>query len=223
MAAIRLLVADDHVVVREGLRWMLSTDTDVEIVGEADSAASALEAVAELMPDVVLLDVHLPDRSGLEVLTEMRERFPDVPVVVLSMADEPAYVEEAVRAGAAGYLLKTASGDELVNAIRSVFSGEPVLHPSVLRKVMGYFHHASRPARQEQPSTPLTEREKEVLLLAARGMSNKGIASQLFLSSRTVEGYLRSIFNKVGVGSRTEAVIVGLRRGVLHLEDLDEG
>jgi len=108
MAAIRLLVADDHVVVREGLRWMLSTDTDVEIVGEADSAASALEAVAELMPDVVLLDVHLPDRSGLEVLTEMRERFPDVPVVVLSMADEPAYVEEAVRAGAAGYLVKNA-------------------------------------------------------------------------------------------------------------------
>src|SRR3990172_8449057 len=106
MAAIRLLVADDHVVVREGLRWMLSTDTDVEIVGEADSAASALEAVAELMPDVVLLDVHLPDRSGLEVLNEMGERSPDVPVVVLSMADEPAYVEEAVRAGAAGYLVK---------------------------------------------------------------------------------------------------------------------
>ena len=219
MSEIRVLLAEDHLLMREGIRRLLQQEEGLVVVGEASDGEEAVKLASELKPDVIIMDVAMPKVNGIEATKAIKAQYPNIAVLVLSAHDNDEYVFALLEAGAAGYLLKTASGDELVNAIRSVHSGEPVLHPSVLRKVMGYFHHDSRPARQEQPSTPLTEREKEVLLLAARGMSNKGIASQLFLSSRTVEGYLRSIFNKVGVGSRTEAVLYALRRGWFKLEE----
>ncbi len=219
MSEIRVLIAEDHRLMREGIRRLLQQEEGLVLVGEASDGEEAIKLASQLKPDVIIMDVAMPRVNGIEATKAIKAQYPNIAVLILSAHDNDEYVFALLEAGAAGYLLKSASGDELVNAIRSVHSGEPVLHPSVLQKVMNYFLHDSRPARQEQPSTPLTEREKEVLLLAARGMSNKSIASELSLSTRTVEGYLRSVFNKVGVGSRTEAVLYALRKGWLKLDE----
>ena len=208
MGTIRILVVDDHVVVREGLRWMLGTEPDVDIVGEADTAASALEAIVQLEPDLVLLDIHLPDRNGLEALTEMRERFPEVPVLILSMADQPEYVEEAVRAGAAGYLVKNAPSSELLRAIKAAHAGQGYVQSEVTGPLLARF---AAEVRSPDPSAALSPREREVIQRAAEGLADKQISVALGISESTVKGYLRQVYEKLGAADRAQAVAIALR------------
>jgi len=208
MGTIRILVVDDHVVVREGLRWMLGTEPDVDIVGEADTAAGALEAMVEIEPDLVLLDILLPDRNGLEALTEMRERFPEVPVLILSMADQPEYVEGAVRAGAAGYLVKNAPSSELLRAIRAEHAGQGYVQSEVTGPLLARFAAEVRPP---DPSPALSPREREVIQRAAEGLADKQISVALGISESTVKGYLRQVYEKLGAADRAQAVAIALR------------
>lgn len=204
----RILVVDDHLVVREGLRWMLGPDSGIEIGAEAETGAKALEAIEADRPDVVLLDIHLPDGSGLDLLATIRTRFPGLPVVMLTMSDEPAYVEEAVRAGAVGYLLKSAPRAELIRAIEAAASGDAYIQAEVTRPLLQRFSSA---ARSSGGTVPLSPRELEVVGLLAEGLTDKQIAAQLGVSETTVKSYLRQSYEKLGAADRAQAVAIALR------------
>lgn len=209
---LRILVVDDHLIVREGIRWLLDQEEDLEIVAEAATAAAALEEVAVSAPHVVLLDLHLPDRSGLETLREIRDRYPEVAVVVLTMSDQPEYVEEAVRAGAAGYLVKNAPQAELTRAVRAAAAGDAYIQAEVTRPLLIRFAEEVRD-RGDIPS--LAPREREVVSLLAEGFADKQIASRLGLSETTVKGYLRSAYEKLGASDRAQAVAIAIRSRVI--------
>jgi NarL family two-component system response regulator LiaR len=219
---IRVLLADDHVVVRQGTRQLLEREPDLEIVGEAGDGEEAVRLARQLQPDVIIMDVSMPKLSGIEATTQIKGFLPSVAVLVLTGYDYDEYIVSLLEAGAAGYLLKSVSGDELIGAVRAVNAGEPVLHPVVLQKLMAHFKtSASTTAASEtRPTDLLSDREMEVLRVAAKGMTNKDISEALVISVRTVQAHLRSIFNKLGVGSRSEAVLYGLKRGWFTLEDL---
>jgi DNA-binding NarL/FixJ family response regulator len=208
---IRLLLVEDHALVREGTREILERDPRLHVVGEADDGPSALALVDELQPDIVLVDLDLPILNGIEVIRRIKAK-PDGPLaLVLSAYDDEDYVMAALSAGATGYLLKTAHADELISAIHAAASGETVLHGSVGRTLL---------ARAQSPrvrNDVLTERELEVLRFAAQGARTKQIAAQLLVSARTVEGHLTSIFNKLGVSGRTEAIMYAAARGWISL------
>ena len=202
---IRVLIVDDHALVREGTRELLSQDDTVIVVGMAGSGEEALEAVAALSPDVALVDVNLPAMSGLELSRALFAQFPSTKVLVLSAYDDYAYVAEALEVGVAGYLLKTATAKELVDAVRAVHDGVFVLDRQVSQRLV---------RRREQAPTAvggLTPRETSVLQLLAQGRSNKQIATEMALGTRTVEGYVSNILAKLGVASRTEAVAHAIR------------
>ena len=220
MNAIRILLAEDHVVVRQGTRQLLEREHDFEIVGEAGDGEEAIRLASQLKPDVVVMDVAMPKVSGIEATKQIKAKLPSTIVLVLTGYDYDEYIFSMLEAGAAGYLLKSISGDELIRAIRAVYSGEPMIHPAVLSKLMSRFKVQAAELVPVQPRQALSEREMEVLRLAAKGMSNKDIASALFISERTVQAHMRSIFNKMGVGSRSEAIISGLKRGWFSIEDL---
>ncbi len=208
----RILVVDDHLVVREGLRWMLGPDSGIEIVAEAETGTKGLEAIEADRPDVVLLDIHLPDGSGLEFLATIRERFPGLPVVMLTMADEPTYVEEAVRAGAVGYLLKSAPRDELIRAINAAGAGDAYIQAEVTGPLLQRFSSSSRASG----ATPaLSPRELDVVGLLAEGMADKQIAAELGLSEATVKTYLRQVYEKLGAADRAQAVAIALRTRII--------
>ena len=216
---IRVVVADDHLVLREGIRNLLEEQPDIELVGEAANGLEAVAVVRATEPDVVLMDVVMPRVGGIEATKQIKKFNPGTAVLILSGYEDDRYVLGLLDAGAAGYLLKSASGNEVVNAIRAVHAGESVLHPSVTRRLLA---RVSRSAGQFAPtdeSEPLTQRELEVLQLAAKGHGNKQIASELGLSIPTVKSHLVNTFNKLGVASRTEAVIYGLKRGWFDLQD----
>ena len=222
MGTIRILLAEDHVVVRQGTRQLLEHEPDFEIVGEAGDGEEAVRLAAQLKPDVVIMDVAMPNLSGIEATKQIKAQLPSVIVLVLTGYDYDEYVFSMLEAGAAGYLLKNVSGDELIRAIRAVYGGEPMMHPTILKKLITRFKTLPTPAglaSAESPQ-PLSEREMEVLKVAAKGMSNKDIASTLFISERTVQAHMRSIFNKLGVGGRSEAVVYGLKRGWFNIKDL---
>ena len=220
MDRIRVLLAEDHVVVRQGTRQLLEREQDLEVVGETGDGEEAVQLAAALKPDVIIMDIAMPKLSGIEATKQIKALLPSVAVLILTGYDYDEYIFSLLEAGAAGYLLKSVSGDELIDAIRAVNAGEPVLHPVVIGKLMTRFKpSAARPA-EARPLELLSEREMEVLRLAAKGMSNKDIGEALFISVRTVQAHLRSIFNKLAVGSRSEAVLYGLRRGWFTLEDL---
>ncbi len=220
MDRIRVLLAEDHVVVRQGTRQLLEREQDLEVIGEAGDGEEAIQLAAALKPDVIIMDIAMPKLSGIEATKQIKALLPSVAVLILTGYDYDEYIFSLLEAGAAGYLLKSVSGDELIDAIRAVNAGEPVLHPVVIGKLMTRFKpSAARPA-EARPLEVLSEREMEVLRLAAKGMSNKDIGEALFISVRTVQAHLRSIFNKLAVGSRSEAVLYGLRRGWFTLEDL---
>ena len=224
---IRVIIAEDHAVVREGTRQLLEREADLEVVGEAADGAQAVALVERLRPDVAIMDISMPVMTGIEATQRIKASHPNTAVLMLTAYDDDQYVFALLEAGAAGYLLKDVPSAEVVRAVRSVYAGEPVLHPAIARKVLARFAglagRAQAPHAARDGEVLLTDREQEVLRLAACGLSNAEIAARLYLSIRTVQVHLSHIFNKLGVGSRTEAVIAGLRSGLLRLEDLGEG
>jgi DNA-binding NarL/FixJ family response regulator len=214
---ITLLLADDHKIVREGTRQLLEQSADFQIVGEAADGAEAVRLTGELHPDVVIMDVRLPVLSGMEATRLITTRYPEVKVLVLSAYDGDGYVFPLLEAGASGYLLKTASGVELADAIRSIYSNGAVLSPRILAKVVGHLS-----GRQEHrgmvTSERLTEREMDVLRATASGRSNKEIGEALSISPQTVQVHLRNIFGKLSVNSRSAAIAYAISHGWITLE-----
>ena len=216
---IRLLLAEDHVVVREGTRALLQREPDMEVIGEAGDGREAVDLTNKLRPDVVVMDIAMPGINGIEATKQIKACCPRTAVLILTAYDNEQYIFALLEAGAAGYLLKNVRSSELVAAVRSVFGGESVLHPSVTRRLVERLSPSSVRRAVERAGEPLSDREIEILRLAAKGLSNKQIASQLCLSARTVQAHLGNIFNKLGVGSRTEAVLHAVRRGWFALEE----
>lgn len=223
MDKIRVIIAEDHAVVREGTRQILERQEDIEVVGEAANGAEAVALVDRLNPDVALVDISMPVMTGIEATEKIKATHPGTAVLILTAYDDDQYIFALLGAGAAGYLLKDVPAAEVVRAIRSVHAGEPVLHPAIARKVLARFATEGQVERSVSSDDGLlTKRERDILRLAACGMSNSRIADRLSVSIRTVQAHLTHIFDKLGVGSRTQAVIAGLRRGLIDLEDLDE-
>jgi NarL family two-component system response regulator LiaR len=220
MNPIRVLLAEDHVITRQGIRRVLEDASGIRVVGEAGDGEEAVALAAEAQPDVVIMDIAMPRLNGIEATKQIRAARPTTAVLILSAYDDDEYVFGLLEAGAAGYLLKTVSGDELIRAVRAVFEGEPVLDPVVARKVIDRVTSHAKTREPPKASEALTDREMEVLGLAATGMGNKEISNKLNLSRRTVEGTLRAVFNKLRVSSRLEAILFGLKKGWFKLEEL---
>lgn len=219
---IRIVIADDHAVVREGTRTLLQKEPDMQVVGEAGDGEEAVALIEKLKPDVAILDISMPKLSGIEVTKQIKPLLPSLAVLILTAYDNDEYVFALLEAGAAGYLLKDVPGREIVDAVRSVYAGESVLHPSIARKVIQRAIVSSARSSGEKPEMEFSERESEVLKMIAKGFSNKDIAHQLGISSRTVQGHINKIFNKLNVGSRTEAIFQSVKRGWLSFDDLSD-
>ncbi len=220
MDKIRLLIADDHTVVREGTRQLLEQEPDLEVIAEAADGEEAIQMAGTAHPDVVLMDVAMPKVDGIAATKQIKALYPKTAILVLSAYDDDQFVFSLLEAGAAGYLLKSVRGRELIEAIRAVHAGESVLHPTVARKVLNRFVPATGKNLKEKNSEVLSERELDVLRLASRGLSNQEIADQFSLSLRTVQAHFSHIFNKLQVSSRTEAVVRALKEGWVTLNDL---
>lgn len=219
MNKIRILLAEDHAVVREGTRRVLEQEPDMQVVAEAEDGEEAVRLAIELMPDIALIDIVMPNLDGIEATKRIKEVCPSITVLILSAYDDIQFVYGLLKAGAAGYLLKSVRGKEVVDAIRAVLKGEPVLHPVIARKVLGRFVSSSGTDLVEAGPEGISERETEVLNLAARGLSNTDIAKELSISLRTVQRHFTSVFKKLQVSSRTEAILRGLREGWLTLDE----
>jgi len=217
------MLADDHVLVREGTRDLLQREPDMQVVAEAGDGEEAVQLAATHQPDVALLDIAMPSLNGIEATRQIKRLAPATAILILSAYDDDEYVFALLEAGAAGYLLKNVRGRDLVEAIRSVHAGESVLHPVIARKVIERIVQPPPQGRSQEGLELLTERELNVLKLAARGKSNKDIALELHLSTRTIQTHLSTVFSKMQVGSRTEAVVQALQRGWLTLEDTFSG
>ena len=215
--SIKIVLADDHGLVRKGIREYLETDPRMEIVGEATDGDQALDLVRALKPDVILLDVQMPRKNGIEVARQVRMEKLRCGILIVSAYDDDPYVMSALQAGANGYVLKTAAPSELVSAVHAVYAGRLVLDDSLTQTVA---RHAADNAmsRGSAPEAEVTLREIEVLRLIARGHTNKAIAAQLAISDRTVQGHIANIFDKLAAHSRTEAVMMGIRLGLIPQE-----
>ncbi len=217
---IRIALADDHALLREGMRRLLEQEPDLQVVGEAANGAEAVAMVKALAPDVVLMDVVMPELTGIEATKQIKKSNPATAVIILSAYDDDRYVLGLLEAGVAGYLLKYSHGQEVIQAIRAIHAGDAVLHPAVTAKLLIMASRSPGPALSSASGERPTDRELAVLGLAANGLSNKEIAAELDLSLPTVKAHLVNIFNKTGVGSRTEAVLQALQRGWIHIEDV---
>ena len=216
-SCIRVLLADDHALVREGTRRLLEAEDDVEVVAEASNGEEAVEATQRLRPNIAIIDIAMPGMGGIEATRLIKAHCPETAILILSAYDDEPYLVALLEAGAAGFLLKNVHGQELINAVRAVARGESVLQPSLAEKMM---RRLSAQTRHTPRTTDLlSEREFDVLRLAARGLPNKEIARRLGLSIRTVHSHLANIFMKMQVGSRTEAVLLALREGIISLQD----
>jgi NarL family two-component system response regulator LiaR len=220
MAEIKVLIADDHAVVRDGTRQILEQEDDIEVVAEAADGAETVKLAGSARPDVAIIDINMPNVDGIEATRQIKSLYPNIAVLILSAYDDDQFVFGLLEAGAAGYLLKSVRGRELVDAIRQVYAGESVLHPAIARKVLNRFVPAPGKTAGRKPVEMLSDREMEVMRLATRGLSNQQIADELFLSLRTVQAHLGHIFNKLQVSSRTEAVVRALKEGWVTLEDI---
>jgi len=220
MKKITILLAENHVVVRESIRQFLEREANFEVVGEAGDGEEAVQMVSQLKPDVIVMDISMPKLNGIEATKQIKALQPSAVVLILTAYDYEQYIFPLLEAGAAGYLLKDVSSRELISAIQTVHKGEAVLHPAVARKVMERLRHTKVEPTGERALDLLTKREIAILKMAARGMSNSDIAEELHLSVRTIESHLGNIFNKLGVGSRTEAVIRAMKKGWFTLEEL---
>ena len=217
MDNITVFLAEDHAVVREGLRELISHEPDMEVVGEAGDGEETVRLVRELKPEVVLMDIAMPGLNGIEATRQIKERLPRTCVLVLTAYDNPEFVTAVIEAKAAGYLLKNVRGRELVSAIRAAHAGESVLHPDIARAIFARLRpQEGKPVAEK--AELLSERELQVVQQGAEGLSNKQIAAALSIGPRTVQTHWRNIFDKLGVYSRTEAIVYCLRRGWLTLE-----
>ena len=218
-AKIRMLIADDHPLLREAMRNAFEKHQDFVVLGEASDGEEAVRLASELKPDVVIMDIVMPKLNGIEATKQIRKISPTTAVVILTAYDDDRYVIGLLEAGAAGYLLKSASSQVMVEAVRAVHGGESVLHPSIIAKILKYGVLMRGGGGEQKGGEQLSSRELEVLKLAAKGMRNQDIGKELFLSVRTVKAHLSNIFNKIGVASRTEAIVKAVREGWLTLED----
>ena len=216
---IRLLLADDHAVVRSGLRLLLEAQPDMAIVGEAENGADAIRRATELAPDVVLMDVEMPGMNGIEATRRIRAEAPATAVLALTMYEDDQYFFEMLRAGAAGYVPKRAAPDELVSAIRAVSRGEVFLYPSLAGRLVQDYLQRRAVEEQAPPADELTPREQEVLTLIAQGLSNNEIGDQLVISAKTVDRHRENIMRKLNLHNRVDLVKYALRKGLIDLEE----
>ena len=212
MSPIKVMIVDDHHLVREGLKAVLDQGNDVNVVGEAATAEDALKMVERCGPDVVLMDISMPGMGGIKATKSIRDKYPGVKVVILTMLDQEGYVYEAVKAGATGYMLKSTSSDELVHAIKTVYDGKALLHPDATVQLLKEFANLAENRGQDYG---ISNREMEVLQLLSEGNTNKEIAKSLFISEQTVKTHLAHIFNKLGTSDRTGTVAKALRNGLV--------
>jgi len=220
LGKIKILIADDHAVVREGTRQILERETDLTIVAEAADGEEAVRLAGSSRPDVAIIDIAMPKVDGIEATKQIKALYPTIAVLILTAYDDDQFVFGLLEAGAAGYLLKSVRGRELIEAVRQVYAGESVLHPAIARKVLNRFVPTPGKPTGQKLAEVLSKRETEVLRLATRGLSNQEIANELCLSLRTVQAHLGHIFNKLQVSSRTEAVVRALKEGWVTLEDI---
>ncbi|MDD5289467.1 MAG: response regulator transcription factor [Dehalococcoidales bacterium] len=220
MKKIKILLVEDHIIVREGTRELLQQEDDMEVTGEAGDGEEAVRLAQKTKPDVVIMDITMPKMNGIEATKQIKGLMPNIAILILTAYDNDQFVSALLEAGAAGYLLKNVKGRELIEAVRAVHAGESVLHPRIARKVLNHFTMATMKQDPELVANVLSERELEVLKLAAKGLSNRDIAKKLFLSVRTVQAHLGNIFTKLDIGSRTEAILYGLKKGWFSVGDL---
>jgi two-component system, NarL family, response regulator LiaR len=216
MGKITVFLAEDHAVVREGLAELIRREADMEVVGEAGDGEDTVRQVKQLKPDIVLMDIAMPLVNGVEATKQIKSSVPQTRILVLTAYDNPEFVTAAIDAGAAGYLLKNVRRKELTSAIRSAYEGESVLHPSVAKAIFAQLRTPADKITSEKPDV-LSEREFQVLQKGAEGLSNKQIATLLSIGPRTVQTHWRNIFDKLGVYSRTEAIVYCLKKGWLNL------
>jgi DNA-binding NarL/FixJ family response regulator len=214
---VRVLVVDDQELFRRGLIMLLSGDTDIEVVGEAADGITATELATTTAPDVILLDVRMPRRTGVEACRAIKEAVPATKIIMLTVSDEEADLYESVKNGASGYLLKDSSIEEVAQAIRVVNEGQSLISPSMAVKLIDEFKQMSKPEREQGPALRLTERELEVLRLVAKGLNNREVAKELFISENTVKNHVRNILEKLQLHSRMEAVMYAMREKLLDL------
>ena len=217
--AIRLLLADDHAVVRSGLRLLLEAQPDLVIVGEAENGEEAIRRTAELQPDVVLMDIEMPGMNGIEAARRIKVQSPGTSVLALTMYEDDQYFFEMLRAGASGYVPKRAAPDELASAIRAVSRGEVFIHPSLAGRLVQDYLQRRDMEVQEQAAGDLTPREQEVLTLIAQGLSNNEIADQLVISAKTVDRHRENIMRTLNLHNRVDLVKYALRKGLIDLEE----
>jgi len=219
---IRVLVVDDHALFRRGLEMVLTEEPDIELVGEASDGAEAVEKAGEALPDVVLMDIRMPKSSGIEACRAMKEVSPSAKIVMLTISDEEEDLFEAIRAGASGYLLKDIPYDEVADVVRAVHGGQSLINPSMAAKLLTEFAALAKhdgdgeEPTQQVPPPKLTDREMEVLRLVARGMNNRDIAKELFISENTVKNHVRNILEKLQIHSRMEAVMIAVREKLIE-------
>lgn len=221
MEKITILLAEDHTLVRQGICQFLEREKDLEVVGEASDGEEAVRLAKQLKPDVIIMDIAMPKLNGIEATKQIKQLPFSTHILILTAYDYEEYIFPILEAGAVGYLLKDMNANELIGAIHTVYKGESILHPAVARKLIEQFRDSSVKYGREQALDLLSEREAEVLKMVAKGMSNKEIAKELFLSVHTVESHLGNTFSKLGVCSRLEATTEALKRGWFTLEDLN--
>lgn len=214
---VRVLVVDDQELFRRGLIMLLGSDSDIEVVGEASDGITATDLAVRTAPDVILLDVRMPRRTGVEACRSIKEAVPSAKIIMLTVSDEEADLYESVKNGASGYLLKDSSIEEVAQAIRVVNEGQSLISPSMAVKLIDEFKQMSKPEREQGPALRLTERELEVLRLVAKGLNNREVAKELFISENTVKNHVRNILEKLQLHSRMEAVMYAMREKLLDL------
>jgi len=215
--AIRVLICDDHIMVRQGVRMVLQAESDIELVGEAGRGEEAVALAEQLKPEVVIMDLSLPDISGIEATKKIKAALPNTKVIALTMHEEEPYVIEVLRAGADAYIVKRSAAADLIGALRQVMAGQAVLDPVVTRAVVsGYVSRPTPPTPDKETDSVLTPREKEILILVAEGFTNAEIAKKLYISEKTVQTHRSNILDKLNIHDRTELVRYAIRHGLVQ-------